>query len=109
MIELESSNKGVNFSMSSIIRGYRARAPEPAAIEPTPPPAAPTWPKTRYYRAYCQEDDDAVAAIMAKYGLSTKDDAIRLALRLAAGDAIQIKTNAPAAKRVVIKIRARQL
>lgn len=98
--------------MGDNIRGYRAQIPEPVRGSISPPepvePAESVWPQNRYYRAYCQEDDDARDAIMAKYGLHSKDEAVRLALRLAAGDAIQVKTNAPVAKRIVVKIKARQ-
>jgi hypothetical protein len=88
-------------------RVYRAQQrPEPV-INPTPPPDAPAWPQKRYYRAYTQEDDDAVAAIQAKYGIHNKEEAIRVALRLAAGDAIKIVTVAPAARRIVIKLKTR--
>jgi Arc/MetJ family transcription regulator len=95
-----------NWKHTMEFRGYRAQIPEPV-IDLEPPPAGPTWPQKRYYRAYCQEDDDAVAAVMAKYGIHNKEEAIRLALRLAAGDAIKVTTSAPAARRLVIKIKAK--
>lgn len=62
----------------------------------------------RTYYAY-EGDDEAVAHIRAKYGLSTDSDAVRLALRLvAAGDAIQVKVAPVATKRIVIKLKAKQ-
>lgn len=104
MLELIIITKGV----THMIRGYfPQQRPEPIDPEPTPS-SEPVWPQKRYYRAYCQADDDAVEAVRAKYGLQSNEDAIRLALRLAAGDAIKVTTSAPAAKKVVIKIKARQ-
>lgn len=88
-----------------MMRGYRAQQPPEPVIDPPPTPSEPTWPQKRYYRAYCQEDDDAVAAVQAKYGIHAKEEAVRVALRLAASDAIQIKLAPVAAKRIVIKLK----
>jgi Arc/MetJ family transcription regulator len=92
-------------------RGYRAQPPAPRKQKLVPLAAAPEasepqYPQQRWYRAYSQADDDAVAAIMTRYGLASKEDAIRLALRMAAGDAIKITTIAAPAKRLVVEIKA---
>lgn len=91
-------------------RGYRPQQlpaqPRKPKLVPAPPAEEERWPQQRWYRAYSRTDDDAVSEIMARYGLASKEDAIRLALRLAAGDAIKITTAAAPAKRLVAEIRA---
>lgn len=63
----------------------------------------------RHRRTYyaLPEDDQAVAAIRQRYGCSTESDAIRLALRLVAGDAVKITTAAPAARRIIVRFKSR--
>lgn len=92
----------------SEIRAYFAQQPPTIApVEPVEPepPTEPTWPQKRYYRAYSPEDDAAVAAIQAKYGIHAKEEAVRLALRLVAGDAVKVTTSAPVARRIIVKIK----
>lgn len=65
----------------------------------------PTRQRRTYY-AYAG-DDEAVAHIREKYGLSTDSDAVRLALRLvAASDALQVRLAPTATRRLVIKLKA---
>lgn len=93
--------------MSAYQRGYHAQTTEQIHIQSSTETKA-AYPARRYYRAYCQEDDDAVAAIREKYGIHSDEDAIRLALRLVAGDAIQVKTVAPAARRSATQVKAKR-
>lgn len=51
------------------------------------------------------EDDQAVAAIRAKYGCGNDSDAVRLALRLLAGDAIKVKPEPAATRRILVKFK----
>lgn len=92
--------------MSAYQRGYHAQT-EQIHIQSSTSETKPAFPARRYYRAYCQADDDAVAAIREKYGIQSDEDAVRVALRLAAGDAIQTRTVAPAAKRIVKQVKAK--
>lgn len=74
----------------------------------SPEPEQQTEPE-RHRRTYyaLPEDDQAVAAIRATYGCSTESDAVRLALRLVAGGAVKITTAGPAARRIIVKFKAR--
>ena len=67
---------------------------------------ATAWPQRRWYKAYSQADDDAVRAIKAKYGIHSDEDAVRLALRLAAGDAIKLPAvSQSVARKVTLKFK----
>lgn len=83
------------------------------SIDSTPVPenTPQAWPQRRWYKAYDQTDLDAVAAIRRKYGLATDEDAVRLALRLVAGDAIKVSpppaAQAKQAAKVVVRFRLR--
>jgi hypothetical protein len=92
-----------------MLRAYHAQQSQHASIDTSAQDQdqEQTWPQKRYYRAYSQADDDCIAAIQAKYGIHAKEEAVRLALHLAAGDAIKVTTAAPVARKVVIKLKAR--
>ncbi len=72
-----------------------------------PTPDETQYPVRRWYRAYAAEDDQAVAAIREKYGLRTNDDAVRLALRMVAGDALKTQPVQTAARRVILRFKGR--
>lgn len=93
--------------MSSYKRGYRAQT-EQIHIQSSTSETKPAFPARRYYRAYCQADDDAVAAIREKYSLQSDEDAVRAALRLVAGNAVQVKTVAPTARRIVTQVKSKR-
>lgn len=62
----------------------------------------------RTYYAF-DEDDQAVAAIRKRYGCSTDSDAVRLALRLLAGEAIKVSVAPTVSKRSSVKFKARPM
>ena len=83
------------------------RADEIHAVPNNPEPAAdPTALKRRSYYA-TGDDDQAVAAIRARYGLSTDSDAVRFALRLVAGDAVKWSIVPGQAKKIRLLVKLR--
>ena len=53
------------------------------------------------------EDDAAVAAIRRKFGCSTDSDAVRLALRLVASDAMTLKLAPTGTRKVIVRFTKR--
>jgi hypothetical protein len=76
-----------------------------ARIERLTPHDEKKFTRRSYYAMI--EDDQAVARIRQKFGCSTDSDAVRLALRLVASDALAIKLAPTGARKVIIKFTRR--
>ncbi|HZS78334.1 MAG TPA: hypothetical protein VFA41_17110 [Ktedonobacteraceae bacterium] len=85
----------------------RAERPTIHAVPPAPESTDPAALKRRSYYA-TGDDDQAVSEIRRKFGLSTDSDAVRLALRLVAGDAVKWSIIPGKTKKIVVKVKLRQ-
>ena len=77
------------------------------AVHSTPSPAHEEqgFKRETYYGEL--EDRQAVAAIRKKFGLSSNSDAVRLALRIVAGDSIKWTLAQAPARRITVKFSRR--
>lgn len=88
----------------------RSQPPAERVIHAVQASSAPTSETLGFKReSYYGElaDREAVAAIRAKFGLSSNSDAVRLALRLAASDAIKWQLAPAPARRITVKFSRR--
>jgi len=77
------------------------------AVQSTPAPTAPAPGFKR--ETYYADDEDRAAreTVRKKFGLSSQSDAVRLALRIVAGDSIQWKLVEAPARRITVKFSRR--